>query len=276
MIPEEILEDVEEAVAEIMKKECVNHFKYVIEGKSEAGDNYMGEIIFLSVQPEGEKERTYNLVIKTAKRSRDLRDNFPIEIFYNRELFMYSDVFPSYQKFIQEVKPDFKFNFISKVYWLKKELGKETIVMENLKSQKFDIYNRKKPWNMQHSLLVMKQYGKLHALSIALRDQKPEIFQNLKENLGDVIHGFTDKVDMKLLYEKPFEHVMGLLKKIGREDLVKKYDGVFKEGIDVVTNKIEVESEMTALCHMDCWNNNFMFKYEVNFIQDISLKLVTI
>lgn len=266
MISEEIVEDVNAAVEKIMKKEGFGAYKYVIEGKSEAGDNYMGDVIFLRVEPEDEKKKAFQLVLKTAKRSKELREGFPVEILYNKELFLYSDVFPAYRKLIEELQPDFGFDFVPKVYLINKERLKETIVMENLKAEEFKVYNRKKPWNLEHSLMAMNYYGKLHALSIALEEKKPELFERIKGNLGMFPADYFDKFDMGKFYRKPFEHVMFLLKKNGRKDLVKKYDGVLDEGINVITNKTLNEKDMIAICHMDCWNNNFMFKYKVRMI----------
>ncbi|XP_044755966.1 uncharacterized protein LOC123314721 [Coccinella septempunctata] len=262
MISDEILGDISAAVKEIMKTEGFEDYKFEIEGMSESGDNYMGEVIFLRVEPLGDDGKSYHLVLKTAKRSKDLRGALPIEIFYNRELYMYSDVFPAYRTFIKEVRPDFGFDFLPRVLYFNREYLKETIVMENLKNEGFKLWDRKKPWNLQHSLFAMRHYGKLHALSMALEDQRPGIFGELRKNLGNISDVFDKRVDFKKFYEEPVEHIMGLLRKNGREDLVVKYDGLVEEALDHIFNGKTEDEDRIAICHMDSWNNNFMFKYE--------------
>ncbi|KAL3277104.1 hypothetical protein HHI36_012462 [Cryptolaemus montrouzieri] len=232
------------------------NYRIEVDGKSEVGDNYMGEVIFFRIISLDSKHE-YSFVMKTAKKSEELRKKVPIEEAYTRELFMYSKIFQYFREFIQEVNPEFEFDFVPKVYSLDSSPQQETLIFENLRTNGFKLHDRKKPWNLDHSLEAMKSYGKFHALSLAVRDQKPDIYKNLTKDLK-VFEVFDNDKLMRSFYEKPLRNAIQLLKNANRNDLAIKYE----ENFDSVLSTPTEEEDKLVICHSDCWNNNFMFKYQ--------------
>ncbi|KAL3277105.1 hypothetical protein HHI36_012463 [Cryptolaemus montrouzieri] len=258
MTSEIIIENLNSMLEKVMDELSVKNYRMEIDGQSETGDNYMGEVIFFRIIPEDDKE-VYHFVMKTAKRSEEFRNKLPIEKIYNRELFMYSEVFPYFRKFIDEMNPNFEFDNLPKLYYVDKGLRQETLIFENLKTNGYKLHDRKTPWNLEHSMFVMEQYGKYHALSFAIKDQKPEVFKHLTKNMTNLAEEFGG-ANMKRIYEEPFNRVMALLAKVGRDDLVKKF-AFLMENIETIFIQIE-EDDKLVIGHSDCWNNNFMFKYK--------------
>ncbi|KAL3277108.1 hypothetical protein HHI36_012466 [Cryptolaemus montrouzieri] len=262
MASEIIVENLNVTMQKVMDKLGVKSYKIQIDGKSEIGDNYMGEVIFFTIFSADDK-RVYNFVMKGAKSSEKLRSITPVEVVYKRESFIYTEVFPYFQKFIDEKNPNFEFDCVPKLYWVDRSPRKETLIFDNLKTKGFKLHDRKQPWNLEHSLLAMKYYGKFHALSFALRDQKPEVFKNFNKNLPNLFEDFSRIIKINQIYEEPFKNVKELLQKAGRNDLVNKLE-FWSENLSSIFENLADENDKLVICHADCWNNNFMFTYQNN------------
>lgn len=57
--------------------------------------------------------------------------------------------------------------------------GKNMIILENLRSQKIKMWDKAKVSTIENVRLVMNELGKLHALSFAPKDQKPNEFAKI-------------------------------------------------------------------------------------------------
>lgn len=80
------VEDLEGWVDDMMKKREIYRFKMDIGGGTEKGDGYLGEVNFIKVVADlkNGKEKTYNLVVKSAKKSDEFRKQTPIQEVYHR------------------------------------------------------------------------------------------------------------------------------------------------------------------------------------------------
>ncbi|XP_044755965.1 uncharacterized protein LOC123314720 [Coccinella septempunctata] len=261
MESDEIEQDVRGLIHQLMVEEHVENYDVHFDGKSEAGDNYAGEILFLRVVPKDGK-KPYSLVAKTAKRSKELNKWMPINMVYDREVLVYAKIFPTFRRLIEETNAGLNFDFVPKVYWISDVVSKQTLIFENLKSRGFRLHDRKKPWNLEESLMAMERYGEFHALSMALRDQKPEEYSKLAALMPDIAKEFNKNMDVRAFVEPPLNSMMELLRNRGRDDLVKKYEGFIEEVEDLMNHEVENESDKIVFGHADCWNNNFMFKYQ--------------
>lgn len=50
------------------------------------------------------------------------------------------------------------------------------VILEDLRPQGFKLWDKKKPTPIENARLVMRELGKFHGLSIAMKDQKPQEF----------------------------------------------------------------------------------------------------
>ncbi|KAL3277109.1 hypothetical protein HHI36_012467 [Cryptolaemus montrouzieri] len=169
---------------------------------------------------------------------------------------MYSEVFPYFRKFIKEVNSEFDFDFVPKDYWLESTPFQEALILENMKMKGYKLHNRQKPWNLKHSLKAMTTYGKFHALSFAIKDQKPEVFKHLTKS----VQNSGKYINFEYLNQSFGSHlrnVLKLLKSANRNDLAIKFEEKFES---IIYTPLE-ENDKFVIGHGDCWNNNFVFKY---------------
>ncbi|KAF5305766.1 hypothetical protein FQR65_LT07662 [Abscondita terminalis] len=139
----------------------------------------------------------------------------------------------------------------------------EAIIIEDMTAAGYKILDSTKPVDYNHVMLVMKEYGKLHALSYALRNQKPVIFQELTNNLkeeyfsGDALNSY--KSGFRVTLTRALEAIDVLKYRIAHE----KYS-IFLEHLDNSIKKvmkIEDTGGYAVIGHGDCWINNILFKY---------------
>nr|CAI5850691.1 unnamed protein product [Callosobruchus analis] len=56
---------------------------------------------------------------------------------------------------------------------------REIIVLQNMKMSGYELHDRQKTMNFEHTKAVLQEYGRLHAISFALRDQRKATYDSL-------------------------------------------------------------------------------------------------
>lgn len=259
---------IEDLVAKVMKHENYLTYKIADEGENSAkGDGYLGEISFITVNAaKNGVRKPYHMVIKTAKTSDDFRMKTPIREVFEREVYMYNTIFPAYKSLFNEYCVEFpKVNF-PHIYASCLDNKRESIVLQNLKTIGYDLHNRLMPMNLNHAHMVFAKYGQFHGISLALRHKQSSVFRNLTKDMTDLFGIFLTQANMIPSLQTDFKYAMDLLRKLGRLDLVRKYEKCrFYEEMDkIATKSTDPSDPASVILHGDCWNNNFMFKYEVD------------
>ncbi|KAJ3646101.1 hypothetical protein Zmor_023708 [Zophobas morio] len=115
-----------------------------------------------------------------------------------------------------------------------------TFISDNVEVIPFDnLKVKKKPLTMPLIDMIIKEYGKFHAVSIAIKNQQPEKFQQLAEKCGDFWGKIYEYTDILTTHEESWKN----LKPKVQPFLKKVSEGL--EGMNVVV-------------HGDCWINNLM------------------
>ncbi|KAK9874575.1 hypothetical protein WA026_005408 [Henosepilachna vigintioctopunctata] len=254
----EIINELKRFIEYFTQKKSIELYEIKINGPSGNENNLMGIVIFFEIIS---KEKTFHLAMKTARKSDELREKLPVVLQYKRELYAYSEIFPAFRKFIQEESPKFSFDFFPEFYWLCSEEKCETLVLKDMRYEGYRMLNSKKIWNLEHSLLVMEHYGKFHALSFALKDKKPGIFSKMVGKLPPLNFEYRNVMNCLDYLINILKYSMNLLEEAGRNDLVQKFNAIKTEFVDTLNYKVPAEDKL-VICHADCWNNNFLFKYD--------------
>ncbi|KAL3277101.1 hypothetical protein HHI36_012459 [Cryptolaemus montrouzieri] len=245
---------------QFLKEESIEEYDILMEGNSEKGGNYIGDVTFLTLVPKNGMI-PYNLVIKTAKKSPKLRNAMPIATAYKREFYMYNQMFPELRKYIDSTKSEVELNYVPKILWLSNEDLHETFIMENLTHKGYKSWNKTKPMDINHIRLVMNTLGKHHALSLAMNYANPEYFDKISRNLTNLWIEFSKFLDPDIFQGTLLRNVLKFLEEAERQDLVDKYKSIV-ENIKVLVTSETPEEDRLVICHGDCWNNNLLFKYE--------------
>lgn len=256
-------ETISEVHKELIKKIAEEHgFKnFTIEqyAKSARGDNYVGEILSIRIK---ENEKIFDVILKRAPSLEKFRKCFPVRDIFLNEIYLYDTVLTSFVKFQKENGLENIFESYPKLYGKCNEEIEECLVLENLIRNGYRHWNRKVPMNSAHISLVMKEYGKFHAASFAMKKKNSDLFKNLCEGL---------RLEDKAQEEKGLEEFirassLRLEKAIkGNSVLERAFKRVMTDNKKYFFEEITGPEEQLVITHGDCWCNNMLFKYEVSF-----------
>jgi hypothetical protein len=263
--------DIENWLRPVLKKENLENYSIDISGSTEKGDGYIGDVTFVDVRGTANtnEEKSYEFVIKSGKKSSQLREMIPVRNAFENEIYFYNEILPVFREFQAEKGITDPFDNTPKFYDSIIEEEMEVLILGNMKTNGYSLHDRFDPMDQEHIRKIIKVYGKLHAISFALRDQKPEVFKELGGKL-------TDMMKLSAKYIKPkedrnnYEDIIKIAKEKKEDDVVAK--------LNILNERAKRQNEITdpndpyaVILHGDCWNNNFMFKYAVSFDQ-VSLK----
>lgn len=230
---------------------------------SNHGDGFTSTIVAVTLIDSMSGNRLH-LTCKLLPQVKDRFDSSETSSIFEQEAYIYKEVFPVFERFQSErnVPIADRFTDYPKCYAAinNADKGEHVIIMENLKSSGYRLWDRTEPIDYETVCLFMRAVGKLHALSFALRDQKPELFNEISERIDSPItlsedgnKFFFDTLDLannkaiSLMENDDHRRFMERLKADCRSDLCR-----------LMTSK---SSSFSVIGHGDCWNNNMFYSY---------------
>ncbi|XP_050499198.1 uncharacterized protein LOC126879897 [Diabrotica virgifera virgifera] len=238
-------------------------YEIITSSGSSKGDNFLGVLTAITIK---DKEKSLDLILKSSHTNKGFREAAPIKEIYNREIFLYERVFKEFKKFQEEHNIEDPFDSVPKCYSSFTEEGLECLVMENLKTQQYELWDKKVPMNPGHIKAVLIEYAKFHAVSFAMKQKNPALFKELAEENGG--NPFEEKYTKDKDKEEKFKSFLTTTLsngyKVLKDDPVlteklKKYEEIV--GPELMS-KLKGPEHKLVITHGDCWCNNFMFKYQ--------------
>ncbi|XP_018563024.1 uncharacterized protein LOC108904829 [Anoplophora glabripennis] len=252
--------DIKKYIKTALEDQNFRTYKITLVGSGEKSDGYASDITFATVlaTTEEDVEKTIEVVVKSSRRD-FLQTNRNA---YEREAYFYKIILPAFARFQKKNNIKHRFNSVPKCYKTVSDESMEVIVMENLRKNGYYLYNRKKPLDIHHLRCVLREYGKFHAISFALKTKSKVDFENLVNNFDDVTLDFFTE-SFKNSINRCLKRTCDIVKSMGYTKLYEMCNEILQKGADVtmidILKTVEPES---AILHGDCWNNNFLYKYE--------------
>lgn len=240
------------------------------------GDNYLAVITLIDINAiDAEcKPAKLHWIAKTAHQSKQFREYVKLEFVYNREVYMYREILPTFEKLQKKTiaEPQL-FKSYPRFITSSLEEFHETVIMENLKAKGYIMKNRREPLDYNHTKYVITHYAKFHALSYALREQDPEKFEKIAKNIES--HFFDDY--NKESMQTTFASICGRAFKAFTEDDEKELAllrHLEEHAYEVLTFscKGSEAGKYAVFLHGDSWINNMLFKYDVS---NFSVNVIT-
>ncbi|CAG9824034.1 unnamed protein product [Phaedon cochleariae] len=225
---------------------------------SAKGDNYLGVITSVTIEDGHNK---LELVLKSSHVG-EIRNQVPIRKAYQREIFVYEQVFTKFKEIQEEYHISEPFESFAKLYGTCDTESSECLVMEDLRESGYKMWNRKVPMNPEHISAVLKEYAKLHAVSFAMKEKQPEAFEDLTQSMKK--HIFDEYFHDAEKTTQFTDTVMGSIFRTFLDDPVttEALKG-FKERLpDVFDEVFKQPAKEVVIDHGDGWCNNLMFQYE--------------
>ncbi|XP_037052202.1 uncharacterized protein LOC119085815 [Bradysia coprophila] len=240
------------------------------ESGSNHGDGFVAVMVAVTIKGkktvDADGEDELSLMCKLLPENRARREFFNSYMLFEREVCVYSRFLPMFEKFQNDRNISRSDGFFQypKCYLAVANAADDhyVIVMENVKVSNYELWDKMKPVDFDTSSIFLQTLGRYHAISIALRDQKPELFKELLDlediltamvelpNITNMMHGAMDKAIEHLTCEDE----KNILRKL-RDDYKQSIQNLFAPG---------AAGHLGVLLHGDCWNNNFCFKTDAN------------
>lgn len=250
-----------------------NEFSIKFDVGSSKGDGFVGQM-FKAIISEGDRKNVYLCKIPPLDDAR--REQFNSMIAFAREALAYDRFLPAIYEYQQEKgvssAADGFFNTPRCYYAHCDEVAQESvIVMEDLRLREFRLWNKHNIVDYDHANLFMTHIGRLHAVSLAMKRDKPETFAQFK---------LSNPFDVMLTADGPFANMIlsqlqMVIDALDAQDTIERAkmeelkETVFDELIRC--GKAQLAEPYTVVGHGDCWTNNMMFRYEEGKPKEIIL-----
>lgn len=232
------------------------------EAGSNHGDNFLG--VMTSVIVRGQKNgqsAKLHLLCKLAPDNEHRRKAFQSALVFQRESFAYTDILPTFLEFQREkgVNDRNCFDSYPKCYAAiaNEDSGEFVVIMGDLREQGFTMWPKKEPIRLDHALLTMEQLGRFHGISLALKQQQPDIFEKYTK-LNDIFGPMFESPTLVTALEKAFERAENAVQDEPNlkilQNLKAQWREVFAECLDGRNTKFAI------VTHGDAWNNNLLYK----------------
>lgn len=252
----------------IAKEQGFIEYDFETKSGSNHGDNFLGVMIAVTLTGTKAKNgssriENMHLLCKMPPMNESRKKNFKTGIVFAREVYIYKKLLPAFVRFQRERGLSEADSFLSfpKVYACESNESNETyvLIMEDLRPKDFQMWPKEKVIRIDHELLVMKELAKFHAISFAMKDQRPDEFEQFKQ-LDDTFSEICVKGKLSSFMVRTIERTADALNDPDHKKLMLNFKKTF---VPMLENCFSMEScdQFGVIGHGDCWNNNFLFQY---------------
>lgn len=244
----------------------------LIEQVGAAGDNYVANVKRVIITENGE---TFKMIAKLAPSNQMMREMGNLEMMFYNEHVVYTEVLPKYRE-LQEtagIPEEEQFRF-AECYGSNREIPNEVILLEDLKEDNYIMLDRFKPLSNDSVKVVLKNLAIYHSMSYVLKDQEPEVYEDFKSKLKDMMTGEMGKRDeIKVFFTQMEENALAVLQDEKYKKFIKGSVGnMIQHATEVL--KDDTDSEYSIIQQGDGWTNNILFQVEVSCTVILSIIII--
>lgn len=153
------------------------------------GNNYVSLMLRSAITyKSNNNEHTKSVIIKTVLTNSESAKMFKELQFYDKELIMYSKVLPKYEKLLNDIGDTDKMYSPAILV----DHDNYTLIFEDLTCLDYEVADRKKGVDWEHTHLLVCKIAKYHALSMVLAEQEgDEIFEPFNKGVVQETEGAT-------------------------------------------------------------------------------------
>lgn len=235
---------------EIVIEENFSDYSMKIKSGAEPGDGFSCELISVIIS-DNLSDKRLDILCKIAPFDEIQRKDFLSHILFNREALFYNELMPIFVKFQNEENVPKTDQFLSIPKCFKTvsddEQGQYAILMEDLRPQGFKMCNKFTTLPIDNLRLAMRELGKFHGLSVAMKHQKPNEFAQFKR-VTDIVKIFTQSANMKQTFDKFFDRAIQSLNNEMHKDIMRDIKVNFQAYLDYCIRN-ETTSRFGVLSH---------------------------
>ncbi|CAG9856399.1 unnamed protein product [Phyllotreta striolata] len=239
----------------------------VVEDLVGPGENFGGELLKLEVILEDETTKVRDVLHVAEKKipvSEMFQKLFNVQTSFQAEINFYDKLVPIFQNFQRENNAKEIMDNFCQLYGYRLNLNGSKVVdrdafilLENLTYSGFRNVNRYIGFTLEEAQLVLKNMAALHAVPLAIKLKKPEVFANeIRPLLTNDITQQNNNINI---------NIGSLLEDILWESdkcapILSKVIGALKTA--KTPQKYQPREPYATLSHTDLWVNNIMIKHQ--------------
>uniref|UniRef100_U5ET49 Putative juvenile hormone-inducible protein n=1 Tax=Corethrella appendiculata TaxID=1370023 RepID=U5ET49_9DIPT len=271
----------EENLNEIIRKIGGEKFtKWEFAPGFKKGDSYLSEVYRVIVEGEnknGDKIKT-SVVVKSIPKNAGWRTTFRSADFFYNEIIFYNEILRGFYEFQSKRNPVNPFCEIVPALSSFTNGLHDFVAMDDLGQYGYKPANRQLGVDFTKCSWCMKVLARFHALSMAMKDQEPEKFQEIIKNIKETYYAAA----FKKWYAKFCAQMIGVAKDAidkeygGTEIQLKSKKFLDNNLYDTMVSLVETKNRNSVITHGDCWLPNFLFKFAPNSNEQepISIKMI--
>lgn len=252
----------------IAKSEGFTEYKFEIKPGSNDGDNFSGILTCVAVRGVRlinniVENDELHLLCKLPPSSAARRQQFLSIQFFEREVHVYNKVLPLFENFQKEKGLSESDSFISfpKCYAAiaNKESDQYVVIMRDLRPDGFVMRPKHIIAPVNHIYKIYGELAKLHALSFALKDQRPDAYAELKQTNDFLRKLFASNSPLRSMFG--YDRAIAALKDTQHIAIANDLKANISEFLEDCLGDGVCEP-FGVFCHADCHYNNFLFLYD--------------
>ncbi|KAL1501086.1 hypothetical protein ABEB36_006478 [Hypothenemus hampei] len=246
---------------------ALKQYEILTEIGSTKGDNYLGVLHIITLRDSTGKQ--ISLILKTAPLDDAVRLQGRMPQVFKREAFIYGKILPEFQQIQKEYGIKKPFLGAATYYGSDLTEKQESILMENLKLNDYQLCDRTQPMNEEHIIVVFSEYARFHAASFALRHLRKEKFEELTKDIHYSVfqNPTANPEETAKVLENYVEAGVKSIK--GNTKAVAALEKMKLNIMDLFKNSMVQGRERFVVVHGDCWCNNMLFKYREKNPSDV-------
>lgn len=254
-----------ELLAKIADADNLSDYTIELNAGSKHGDNFLGVIhrAILRGRRHG-KPAELNLILKLSTTNESRRKEFQMDSVFKREVLAYHELLPLFEKFQRDkgLSDDEGFFAFPKCLAAVADAQSNqfAIIMEDLKVNKFVMLPKEKPIAGDHIYLIVEQLAKMHAISFAIKDQQPQVYDRLRK-VHDLFRSFFTSDALRHLIESPVDRAIDVLENEDHIEWLKDFRANLHDEISRCFADGASEP-FGVIGHGDFWLNNILFRYD--------------
>lgn len=201
---------------------------------SKPGEGLAGLLFRIKIS-DNKIDKKLELVCKVAPDNAIYRKEFCTDIAFHGEAIFYTKLMPAFTKFQQEkhLPKDDQFRCYPRCYgtFINPEKDEYAIVLEDLTVLGYEKWPKSKLTPIEHVNKSMRELGKFHGLSFAMKDQRPNEFAEYKK-LREIWWTLCQSENMQAMYGSSFDRTIDALKNEKHKQIVRHVKDNFLRYVD--------------------------------------------
>ncbi|XP_052865599.1 uncharacterized protein LOC128271947 [Anopheles cruzii] len=238
------------------------------------GDNYTAALFRIALkghtQPAGGSKKLKwekSVICKRLPDCKIKREAFKSEALFRNEVVFYNSIMTEYTEFqrrqLAAVSPreqeQTTFRAVPQCYLARDDL----LVLEDLRVRSFTMPDRQAGLGPEALRAVLVELARFHAVSLAYKQQHPAEFQKLTSSISEGIFSLANAEWYRKYYDVLTRNAVQMVRQAVPEktDHLAKLETFLSNCFGNLVELVGRESELSVICHGDCWTNNVLFRY---------------